>query len=101
MDTTKALILLPALIRQRVYIGLAVVALLLTAAGAFFLASPWPVPWVIPAGLAGVGVLAGPFAVLASNNVTPDPAGAVVDGETAGPIQDDAEGRMITFTRTP
>ena len=72
MDTTKALQLLPARWRLRIYLALGSAALLLTALGAFFLASPWPVPWWIAAALAGVGVLAGPFAILAGNNVSAD-----------------------------
>lgn len=102
MDTTQAVKLLPAKFRLRAYIALGVAALLLTAASAFFLASPWPVPWVIPAGLAGVGVLAGPFAILAGNNITPDPRRAQVDevvlADADAPHEpDDPEGRRITF----
>lgn len=87
MDTTKALQLLPARWRLRIYLTLGSVALLLTALGAFFLASPWPVPWWIAAALAGVGVLAGPFAILAGNNVSADQAPATRVDVTA-PVAD-------------
>lgn len=89
MDTTQALTLLPAKVRQRAYITLGIVALLLTAAGAFFLASPFEVPWQITAALAGVGVLAGPFAILAGNNVSPDARRAQLDDQGAPVFSDE------------
>lgn len=79
MDTAQALALLPAVVRKRIYIGLGCVASLLSAVVAFFLASPLTVPWWIPAGLAGIGSLAGPFGILAGGNVTPDPQRAARD----------------------
>ncbi len=72
MDTTQALAMLPAKVRRRVYITLGCVSSALSGLGAFFLASPYPVPFWVGAGLAGIGVLAGPFAILAGGNVTSD-----------------------------
>lgn len=81
MDTTQALALLPAKVRRRVYITLGCVSSLLSALAAFYLASPYSVPFWVGAGLAGVGVAAGPFAILAGNNVTPDARRAARDDE--------------------
>lgn len=67
-----ALTLIPARIRQVVYLGLTVVSLLLTAAGAVFAASPYTTPWWVAGALAAVGILAAPFGVLAAANVKPD-----------------------------
>lgn len=99
MDTTQALTLLPAKVRQRAYVALGIVALLLTAAGAFFLASPYVVPWQITAALAGVGVLAGPFAILAGNNVTPDARRALID-EDGAPVYADESSIEDTESRS-
>ena len=78
-----ALTLIPARIRQVVYLGLTVVSLLLTAAGAVYAAGPYPAPWWIAGALTAVGIIAAPFGVLAAANVKPDvPADQVVqDGD--------------------
>lgn len=60
----------PAKVRKAIYLALAVVSLLFTATGAVYALSPWPTPWWIAGGLAGVGVLAAPFGVLALVNVS-------------------------------
>ena len=67
-----ALTLIPARVRQAIYVGLTVVSLLLTAAGAVFAAGPYPAPWWIAGALTAVGILAAPFGVLAAANVQPD-----------------------------
>lgn len=72
MTDNTALTLLPAKVRQNVYVCLTLVSLLLTAGGALFALSPYEAPWWIGGALAGVGVLAAPFGILAANNVKPD-----------------------------
>lgn len=91
MDTTHALALLPAAVRRRVYIALGCVSSLLSGLGAFFLASPFSVPWWVGAGLAGVGVLAGPFAILAGGNVAPDPGRRVLVDDEGRPVYADED----------
>lgn len=91
MDT-KALELIPPKVRQRVYLGLTLVALGFTAAAAVYGVSPYEIPWWIGGGLAGVGVLAAPFGVLAAVNVPPA-SGSTAPTRTAVP-----EGEPITYT---
>lgn len=61
--------MLPPKVRKNIYIGLGVVATILTAAIAGYAVSPYDVPWIISSLLAGVGVLAGVFSAIAANNV--------------------------------
>lgn len=74
---------IPANIRRNIYLGLAVVSLLFTSAGAVWALSPYVTPWWIAGGLAGVGILAAPFGVLAAVNVR-KPAAEVYDDPDDG-----------------
>lgn len=69
----NALTLIPARVRQIIYVSLSLVYLVITAVAAFFIASPYAAPWYVAAAGAGVVVLTAPFGfLLAATNVTPD-----------------------------
>ena len=67
-----ALTLIPARVRQVVYVVLSLVSLGLTGLGLFLHASPWGEPWWVGSALQALGVVAAPFGVLAAANVQPD-----------------------------
>ena len=74
-----ALTLIPARVRQAIYVGLTLVSLLLTAAGAVFAAGPYPAPWWIAGALSAMGIVAAPFGVLAAANVQSDDRATVAE----------------------
>lgn len=61
---------LSASTRRRIYVALGLASLVLTALLAAWGVSPYEVPWWIQSGLTGLGVLAGPFGVIAASNVS-------------------------------
>jgi len=68
-----ALTLIPARIRQIIYVVLSILYLVIAAGTAFYTASPYPAPWWLAAAGAGVVVLTAPFGLLlAATNVQPD-----------------------------
>jgi hypothetical protein len=71
MMTENVLTLLSPKARRVVYIILGSATALLTAAGAVFAFSPYPIPWWIPASLAGLGSLSSVTHAIAASNVKP------------------------------
>ena len=69
--TENVLTLLSPKARRVIYIILGSLAALLTAAAAFFAFSPYPIPWWIPAALAGLGSLSTATNAIAASNVKP------------------------------
>lgn len=69
MNPNEAFNQIPANVRRNIYLALAGISLLFTAAGAVWALSPYATPWWIAGGLAGLGILAAPFGVLAAVNV--------------------------------
>jgi TRAP-type C4-dicarboxylate transport system permease small subunit len=69
--TENVLTLLPPKARRVLYIIYGLLSLALTGAAAVFTMSPYPVPWWIPAGLAGLGALIPFFSAIAASNVKP------------------------------
>jgi hypothetical protein len=69
--TENVLTLLSPKARRVVYVILGSITALLTAGAGFFAMSPYPIPWWIPAGLAGLGSLSSVSHAIAASNVKP------------------------------
>lgn len=78
MSTSNPLTLLPAKVRQGIYVGYGILSLTGVGVTAYYGAVPaLTIPDFVTGGLAVLGALAAPIGVLAATNTTPD---ADVDG---------------------